>query len=262
VDVLINTGCNTTMATYEYPRKKVGVQWLRAHETWAKPEDELFKLYGLDMPLWGNSEWEVDLVREAGIRKDAEVQYCGIPHQEFYPVPTEKNPREIQIGALWSKKPRKRALDIFEVARDPRLAHARWILFGNEPPPRGLFKNMQYIQQPPMEAKRKLYSWCDIWFAPSESEGLHIPPMEAALCGATVIANAVPAAGNKDYCINNATGLQYTDVSHVAGKILHLHDYIGKRCSMTTEMVRLIKNKIGDVPTNAVRMVEKLESHL
>ena len=56
VDVLVSTGCRTVKGTYRYPRKKVGVQWLRAHETWRVPEGRLLSLYGLDMPLWVNSK--------------------------------------------------------------------------------------------------------------------------------------------------------------------------------------------------------------
>lgn len=258
VDVLINTGCNTTMSTYRYPRKKVGVQWLRGHEVWAQPEDKLFKLYGLDMPLWANSEWIADLARDNGIRDDVEVQYCGVPWRDFYPVDTEPKATQLHIGGLWSGKPLKRANDILELAKKESFKNVRWLLFGNEPRPE-LPANFSYIQRPDINHKRALFTSCDIWFAPSEMEGLHIPPMEAALCGAAVVANGTATAGNMDYVIDGLTGLHYADLSHAVECIEKLRDNEALRKGMVGVMQKMIRMKIGDVETNAQRMIARLE---
>jgi len=259
VDVLINTGSPTTRSTYEFRRKKVGVQWLRAHETWRVQEHVLFDLYSLDMPLWANSEWMVNLVSDAGIRDDCEVQYCGVPHQLFYPVETIRSD-SLVVGGLWSLKPRKCSGRILNIASHPELSDVKWKLLGAEPKPH-LPKNVKYCRQPSTKAKRAMYSSCDIWFAPSESEGLHIPPMEAALCGAAVVARDIPAAGNMDYCHHGLTGILYSGIPEAVSAINSLRDN-GARSGMSFAMREVIRAKIGDVTTNAKRMLARLEKHL
>jgi glycosyltransferase involved in cell wall biosynthesis len=259
VDVLINSGCSTTIDTYRFARKKVGVQWLRGHETWRLSKNKLFNLYGLSMPLWANSEWMADLVRSAGIRDDTEVQYCGVPHQEFYPVDVEKDTTKLHIGALWSEKPRKRGVDILEVAAQCK-GEVQWHLFGNTAGPR-LPENASYVRRPSMERKRALYSKCDVWFAPTISEGLHIPPMEAALCGAAVLTRDKLSAGSIDYCIPEQSGLHFSTPDEAVQQLGRLRD-TAYRKELNEKMKALVRGKIGDVPTNAKRMVERLEKLL
>jgi len=185
----------------------------------------------------------------------ADVQYCGIPVDDFYKV--SRSTDGVRVGALWSTKPLKRgqlALDIFN---DPKLAGCKFVMFGNEPGPPGV----EYIQQPTMEQKRKLMSMCDIWLATSEMEGLHIPPMEAALCGAIIIAPARPQAGVSDYCINGLSGLTYASHSSAVECIRRLHD-VPLRNDMNVRALSLIRDKVGDVDMNAKRMIERLEKEL
>jgi hypothetical protein len=253
VDILINTGCNTTMSTYNYSRKKVGVQWLRGHEIWAQPEEKLHELYKLDMPIWGNSEWLVEMVNRTTHPYNAEVQYCGIPLDEFYKTADNT---VFTIGALWSPRSLKRASIALEVAK--KVGGVRLLMFGDKAGPPGI----EYIKQPTMDQKRKMMSLCDIWLATSEMEGLHIPPMEAALCGATVVAPEHPSAGVSDYCINGLTGGTYNTVDEAVEQIEFLKKKPAVLRGMNGVMQRMIHTKIGDVETNAKRMIEKMEKLL
>lgn len=252
VDVLIASGCATVQNTYDYPRKKVGVQWLRAHETWAYKEEKLFELYRLDMPLWVNSEWMKILVRDKILRDGVEVQYCGVPIDEFRRGANGQR-REFSIGALYSKKPRKRFKDIDALMR---LFPAKYFIYGNED------KNLDgYIRQPSMEAKCELYRQCDVWIACSENEGLHIPPMEAALCGAAVVANNKLSAGNMDYCVQGTTALMYDsgDVKAMCRLLEQLKGDPHLREFLNHNMQHLIRSKIGTVEENAEKLIERLK---
>jgi hypothetical protein len=259
VDVLINTGCTTTKDTLTFPRKKVGVQWLRAHETWSMKEADLASKYRYDMPLWANSEWMVGLVKSLTGRTDVEVQYCGIPVNDFYPVDVAPSDK-ITVGALWTNKKRKCPKHISMLVRDPALADIRWLLFGVESSCK-LQGDVTYIKHPDMDQKRALYSACDVWFAPTDSEGLHIPPMEAALCGATVVAKKKPSAGNMDYCQHDLSGKHYTDIGEVPSIIRSLEDTMHRK-ELSRNMQALINTKIGTVECNAQRMLNRLESLL
>jgi len=258
VDVLINSGCSTTIGTYRFKRKRVGVQWLRGHEVWARPEEKLHSLYSLDMPIWANSEWLATHVSDATKTNNAEVQYCGIPLSDFYEVFEDDD--SPCIGALWSSKPMKRASIAMEVFK--RLNGFSFLLFGNEPKPEGLPGNVSYIWRPDMEHKRVMYSNCDIWLATSEMEGLHIPPMEAALCGATVVAPGHPSAGVSDYCIDGLTGQTYNTVDDAVARIEFLMKKSAVREGMNKVMRKMIATKVGDVETNAQRMIARLEKLL
>jgi len=249
VDVLISSGCKTTMDTFRYPRCKVSIQWLRAHETWMMDEKELFELYKLKMPLWVNSRWMKIFLTK--MRTDIDVQYCGIPIEDFYKVPIDKE--GFTIGALYSSKPRKRFRDIRALMKK---IDARFAIYGN-----GKCDVKGYVQQPSLGQKRELYSACDAWVACSENEGLHIPPMEAALCGACVIANRRLHAGNIDYASTD-TALLFSGVPDLINKIEMLRNNPDLGVRLNTRMKETVISKIGTVQENAQVMSDRLSGML
>jgi glycosyltransferase involved in cell wall biosynthesis len=254
VDALINSGCATTMSTYQHKEKKVGIQWLRAHETWAASESQLLNMYSLDMPLWVNSEWMQQMIATRIRRKDVEVQYCGIPHADFYPA-AARDPDKFVIGALHSTKKRKRFSDVMVIKRAMhQVRDLEFQFFGDEQ-----YKGDNHVRRPCIDTKRKLYSRCNVWLATSVNEGLHIPPMEAAMCGATVVAQFKPSAGNMDYCIDGKTGLTFSSPAGAVRAIYKIREIQEYGSQLTAAMQDLIKTKIGDVETNARRMVARLE---
>ena len=254
VDVLINSSCRTTLATHKFKRKKVGVQWLRAHEDWLMPEAKLFELYKLGMPLWANSEWMKVMIEKKFDRK-VDVQYCGVPMEQFYRCGswTLSNDK-FTIGALCSTKPRKRFDDIKAVMGKVK---AHYLFFGNERTELG----ESYVR-PSLERKRVIYSRCHVWLALSEPEGLHIPPMEAALCGAAVAGNKCLPAGNMDYCIQNKTAIRFKSgsIKEIVAAIEYFRSNPVERLRMNENMKSLIRSKIGDVETNAKLFIKRLKN--
>ena len=58
-----------------------------------------------------------------------------------------------------------------------------------------------------MKEKNEFYNNVDIWMAPTMSEGLHLPPAEAALTECPVVGTKTELAGIQDYIIPNVSGL-------------------------------------------------------
>ena len=66
---------------------------------------------------------------------------------------------------------------------------------------------------------------------------------------------------NIDYCINGTTGLHYADLSHAVECIEKLRNP-ELRNKLNEAMQQVIRIKIGDVETNAKRMLARLEKLL
>jgi len=261
VDVLIAGGCGTVKDTYKYPRKGIGVNWVRAIETWCVGERSLFKQYKYRMPLWVNSEWMRDRIQKVIKRPNIPVIYPGLPLDDFYRVKGTKTNGGFTIGCLYSTKPRKQ-WQVFMKLRVKLISNSdiRYVGFGAEGDP-GVGLD-EYLQCPSMEDKRALYSQCDLWFAPTNNEGLHIPPMEAALCGAVVIGNAEPSAGMVDHLEDGQTGYTFRNVEDACRLVKHCYDNRPLLKGLNAAHREVIRTKIGSIETNAKRLERQLETEL
>lgn len=257
VDVLVDTSCKTTKRTHEYKAKKVGIQWLRAHENWTYSDNALYNLYKLPMPLWVNSEGQKELVKKHTGRKNVKVQYCGIPVDDFYPVDRDEHP--FTIGGLYSPKGRKKWKTVATMAE---VYDARFLAFGTEKDKEGKLAKYGYLCKPSMEDKRKLYSQCDIWFGPSKSEGLHIPPMEASLCGAVSVCNKAMLGGTSDWCKNGAGFQVDPDDTQAMIKLFDSLRDPAVRAPIVEKAQHKIRTKIGTVEQNAKKFAQRAQELL
>ncbi len=173
--------------------------------------------------------------------------------EEFFPV-HDVDRSKFTVGALCSTKPRKRFDDIKAIMKK---VDANYLFFGNDKTNLG-----ESYLRPSKINKREIYSRCHVWLALSESEGLHIPPMEAALCGAAVVANKCLPAGNMDYCIQNETAIRFSsgNIQEIADGIEYFRDNPDEQTRMNENMKSLIRSKICDVHTNAKLFVERLKN--
>jgi len=258
VDVLIASGAATVNSTFHYPRKRIGVNWVRAIETWTMSKKKLFAQYALPMPLWVNSEWMRNYISNTIGRNDISVIYPGIPFEQFYLVAPKS--MTFTIGYLYSKKARKRW--DWCVAIQKAFPQCRHFVFGNAKENSDDLHVDRYLCRPSYKAKRNLYSQCHVWFAPTDSEGLHIPPMEAALCGATVVGNAMHSAGLEDTCIHKETALMFKTKKTACSNIKHLMANPTERKELNARHVKVIREKIGSVRDNALIVERTLKEYL
>jgi len=183
------------------------VHWIRAHETWIMKDPTL--VYHAPTRKLVNSKGLQQFIK-ANYGIDSIILYPGIEYDVFRNVGKYDISYPIGIGALYNQKARKRfpwVVDSFRFLKRTYGRAVRFILFGNDGRPINLEKlfRFSYVQQPAQEQLVHLYNQCTFWLAPTESEGLHICPMEAALCRSVVIGTDAPLAGMSDW-LDETTG--------------------------------------------------------
>ena len=211
-DVLIATGFNSVHATIKAP-KECGTKfhWIRGFELWNMSRDSLIEV--LKAPTY-------KMVNSSGLRRlldmhniSCEIIRPGYDFDEIYPLGIRDECKKPKIGALYNsgtKRKTKRVEWVFEAIKRLRREHVvDLFMFGSESgdfAPSNLIS--YYIKEPTIETKNKLYNMCDIWIAPSELEGLHIPPAEAMLTECPVVGTNVKSLnGMDDYLYHGDTGL-------------------------------------------------------
>ena len=79
------------------------------------------------------------------------------------------------------------------------------ILFGVPKTPKGLPPWVQYYCRPRQEVLCDLYNSASIFVSPSWAEGWPLPPAEAMMCGAALVATDI--GGHREYAIHGKTAL-------------------------------------------------------
>jgi len=119
---------------------------------------------------------------------DAEVVPNGVDHDRFYATDRRlRLPRT--IGMMVAPGPEKGVDDGFEAVR---LVRDQWpdvhlVLFGTRKPRRKPPRADVFVR-PKTSRLRAIYSSCEIWLAPSHSEGFGLPVLEAMACQAVPVA--------------------------------------------------------------------------
>jgi len=99
-----------------------------------------------------------------------------------------------------------------------------------------------FIKNPSHSQLIKMYNTIGTWVSTSTKEGLHNPPIEAALCGCKVIYPDAPLAGCSDHCIPGKTALKYKALNvKSAIKTIKNAVYLDNE-----EHIKVIKSKIGN----------------
>jgi len=225
--------------------------WLRGLETWRTPlEDILKEIKEYSGEVLVNSE-RLQIVFINNLYKKFKILYSGIPVDDL--VKQDRIHKNFSIGALYSERKLKNwflSENIFnKLGRES--PDVKSLSFGMDDM-KG--SSSIYFKNPDFNKKLKLMSTCDLWLATSVNEGLHIPPMEAALCGACVVAPRNEASGVMDYA-NNETALMYSSDEEAFDKIMYGYNNRNEMARLNQNMVELIKNKIGDVYINAGRLL-------
>jgi glycosyltransferase involved in cell wall biosynthesis len=211
-DVLIATGFNSVHATIKAP-KECGTKfhWIRGFELWNMSEDKLLDV--LRAPTY-------KMVNSSGLKKlldrhniSCEIIRPGYDFDEIYPLDIRDECRKPKIGALYNsgtKRKTKRVDWVFKAIEKLRESYVvDLLMYGSETRVEHSPNNLisYYINEPTIETKNKLYNLCDIWIAPTELEGLHIPPAEAMLTECPVVGTDAQLNGMEDYLIHGDSGL-------------------------------------------------------
>lgn len=210
-DVIVATGVKSVKSTLAANGSK-GIKhwWVRAHETWSvENEGHLFAHYrNVNINKMVNSLCLQKFVQEKMdltfpiIRPGTDIDF-------FKPTKIRnwKTKKLWNLGALYNEKERKRfgnVIEIFNLLKEKKV-NVRLHLFGTDDLPEGI-ECSSYTQKPNPEELLKFYNKVDFWIAPTVSEGLHMPPQEAMLCGCVLFGADKELSGMVDYLVGGETG--------------------------------------------------------
>jgi glycosyltransferase involved in cell wall biosynthesis len=230
--------------------------WARPFERWQMDYEEMFKTLAIFAARKGvimcNSQWQTDLLGKSGI--PASTVYAGLDLSKWNFDPAAERPIDVMVLAHGA--PRKRFENCLMLKS--RLDRGmRMVAFG-EPKsiPGRLMDQMRnelvFHERPKHEDLKKLYQRSRFFFCPSELEGFHSPPAEAALCGCHVLCLDFPRNGCMDYC-EPATATIVKGIAEAAEAVRK-----GPDADKVAKMNALLRNKIGSREKNMKRMVEVL----
>ena len=243
-DIAIATGCTTVASTLSayVPYR---VWYIRGHETWNYDESTLGHLY--NQPLINITNSYGLKVKVESFGAEAQVVHQGIDLDEWGGI--ERRGPKKRIGCLYQKKPTKRWKDFVKLSKI--LGQEKYEYLGIGETARNDEFLHDYVYNSGSEALRDLYSTCDIWLVPTELEGLHNPPMEAALCGALIVCNDHPMNGIcMDYGFDDtAMVYRHRDIEHAA-ELIRNADWF-----KVDRMKRFLVNDIGSREKNMEKFI-------
>lgn len=250
-DVIIATSCNTVSSVFrsKVPKK---AWYIRAHESWAMKDHQLRACYNAGLFNIVNSKGLQRRLSSYGA--DSEVVYQGIDF-DLWENRNLRPTNKIRIGCLHTTQPRKRWKDFVELSEILGMEKYEYVGIGNAKPTDTFLTDFKLNAN--VEELNDLYSSCHIWFAPTENEGLHNVPMEAALCGCLIVCSDHPLNGMIfDYAVKDMTAMVYE-----FGKIEQAADCIrNPDWSLVEGMWSKLRIDINDREYNMKKLIEWLRS--
>lgn len=266
-DVIIATGYQSVRATVKAPtRCGVKFHYIRAWETWQMPEQAIVKNI-LQQPT-------IKIVNGIGLQKklksyniDSKIIRPGYDLEDFYPeIEKTSPPISIILGGVYRAGKFaniKRTGWIFRVASEikKKIKNVELWMFGTEPNPKNSVID-KYFRSPSKEDKQYFYNMVDIFLAPTQQEGLHIPPAEAMLTKCAVVGTNAELSGMQDYLIHEVTGLvsdnNFQSFSTNVERLV-INEKFRKDLGINGRMKILL---IGDRKRNMKKMVEYFKEYL
>ncbi len=250
LDVIIATACTTVVATLHANAPKKA-WYIRAHEDWAMFDNNLRGLYNSGIVNFVNSKGLQQLLATYGVK--SKVIYQGIDF-DWWENRELRSKNKIRIGALHTNQPRKKWKDFVKLAEILGTENYEYVAMGPSKPKEDFLVDFKHHAT--VDDLNDLYSSCHIWFAPTENEGLHNVPMEAALCGCLIVCADEPLNGMiHDYAFKDNTAMVYDrkDIEHAAELIQN------PNWDCIERMYSCLKHTIGTREDNMRKLVEYLE---
>jgi len=225
--------------------------YIRGHESWANHEHILIDYY--------RNNNVINIVNSKGLNQqlaiygaDSIVIYQGIDLDMW--ENRELRPKDkIRIGCLYQKKSTKRWEDFIKLAKILGHKDYEYVGFGDT------IRNDEFLAyfkcSPTAEELINFYSSCNIFFAPTELEGLFNPAQEAALCGCLIVCGDEPLGGMVyDYAFSDNTAMVYErkNIEHAAELIRN------PNWNLTENMQKHLRYNIGSRKKNMEKLIKYL----
>jgi len=256
-DVVIATGFKTVASTLKLP-KSCGIKthWIRAWEHWQMSEDEMLrKVVNVPTIKLVNSVCLQNRLKKYGT--DSHIVRPGYDFDLLYPMDIREDNSHLIIGALNREGVhgnRKRTEWSFNAIKKLKYRNVKLWMFGSEREPK--FRGVDlYLRSPNPYQKNWFYNRCDVWIAPTMSEGLHLPPAEAMITECPVVGTDAELSGMQDYLFDGITGLvSKDDFDQFVGRIDYLLRNPEKRLLYGKAARKQILD-LGDRKTNMEQMI-------
>ena len=174
-------------------------------ELWGGYEQRVYATWKMPLRKIVIANWLRDIALEMG--ETAEYIPNGLNSNEFQMdiLPRDRSPYSILM--LYSEGWWKASADGIEALSLVKsiVPNMCAVFFGVLPRPTTLPSWIVYFQRPEQTVLRKLYNNAAIFVSPSRTEGWGLPPSEAMLCGAALVATDI--GGHREYAIHNRTAL-------------------------------------------------------
>jgi glycosyltransferase involved in cell wall biosynthesis len=227
-DVIVATAWQTAAWVAELPSSKGRkFYFLQSVESLFQPNHATAAAATWFLPLRkiAIADWIIDSLRSAGCSDPIHKIPNGYDFEEFgIDIPlADRNPDRLMT--LYHPDPKKGFADALAAVALARqtLPNLRLTAFGATEAPPDLPNWVDYHRAPERKQLRRLYNEASIFLAASYLEGWALPPCEATLSGAALVASDI--GGYAELAQNERTALIYPvgNVVVMASQIIRLH---------------------------------------
>jgi glycosyltransferase involved in cell wall biosynthesis len=204
-DVVVATAWNTAPFVAKYPNAKGKGFYLIQHlETFGGSESEVLDTWKLPLHKIVIAHWLENIATD--LNQPSHYIPNGLDFTEFGMdiLPEQRETNSILFMYHESNwKGSKDAIQALELVRAQTEVHVR--CFSATPRPKNFPGWIEFVYRPSRSLLRQLYNQAAIFIAPSWTEGWGLPPCEAMICGAAVV--ATENGGHLEFLEHQKTGL-------------------------------------------------------
>jgi glycosyltransferase involved in cell wall biosynthesis len=205
-DVIFATAWQTAEAIAEYPSAKGRPFYLIQHfETWSGSAERVSATWKLPLTKIVIAKWLQEMLENSG--ETAFYAPNGLDFERFSmdtPPEQRSSHAALMLYHELDWKGSKDGLKALSLVRE-QVPDFKAALFGVYSPPSDLPAWIEYHHRPDQKFLRRLYNEAPIFVAPSWAEGWPLPPAEAMMCGAALVATDI--GGHREYAVNEQTAL-------------------------------------------------------
>lgn len=241
-DVIVATGYSSVPSTVAAKVERK-FYYIRGFELWRASKSQLLRSYK-SLNCIVNSEWLQQYLHEKKV-----AAHLVYPGADFDIFGKDINDRENVLGGIFSKRhATKRHEDVIKVGK--HLGYQVLLLNRD-------------IVNPTPTALRDFYNRVKVWLSPSELEGLHNCPLEAALCGSSLVTTDHRRGGVSDYAIDGNSALTYPSrqLGVAEQHVKQLMEDSDLRDKLHNNMQKLLKDKIGSRKHNMKKLAKIFEAN-
>jgi glycosyltransferase involved in cell wall biosynthesis len=204
-DVYVSTWWRTAELLAGWRLRGQRIYLIQHYETWGGPEDRVKATWRAPLKKIVISRWLKTIADSMGETTDYIPN--GMDTEQFACDIPQSARNATRLGMLYHSSDWKGSADglaAVEIVREsfPTL---EMDLFGVPAEPENLPEWIHYHRQPTQSQLRALYNRVAIFVAPSWAEGWSLPPAEAMMCGAAVVATDI--GGHQEFCFDYKTAL-------------------------------------------------------